>query len=1370
MAIEYVYALHDFEPQNDDEIAFVAGERIEVLEKDDAYGDGWWTGRNLAGHTGIFPKDYTMPGPLIPDLRTPTGNTNFHGQAGTTNNQAAGYSTSSFHSAGYGSTLHPLTEEPESDTAQGAPMPNGSKSHGGGQVMAATMTDIQQAIDQFGANRSHSAMTDDNRSMSFASTRDDRTSIDDRSLRAYDDRSIRDSMYDEADITPGGTNRMTMNEDWHRDARRRLFEKVDQMDMARRLEEESDDAYDRHHHRPPVEAEFSDESEDEDGHHHHHHHSRDPQHHKLHHDDSIPSTLPSTFAPDASTTSLPRDDAGGDADVSNVSTAGVKRLTESPAKADSPTLAIHSEAEVETRREATPTPAPAPVTGSQDKRAITPVPEPKPAPVPVMDNTPPTKKASETSEKTPSQYLPNLAPTSPFSPLVNSPPLTATATNTIYPISSSSHPVEPAKSTPPKSTPPLSATPSYVSFLPSPTAATFSSAQNGTTHAPPSTSTNAPATVSTSAPTISPAPRTSSPAPKAIQSERISQEHGSTTAPSSAAEHSFVSTTPGTAASIISTAPSASLVPPPGAASQTSPKLKKPPPSEWSVDQVVEWLKSKGFDDGVCSKFIEHEITGDVLLEFDVNMLKEIDIVAFGKRMKIANAINELRRPPSFESSDAASLKPQSISQFSMGGAPSQMSSAPQSSTAQQFGASTSMPNIVPSHYQSLSQSTQGYNASISSGGLSAMNSPNIFGMLQSQQAQPYPNGNFSPNPYVTVTGDTAGPTASTSYDQQRIPNAGHVHARVDSDPGVNAVGEAARIAMSMSGMTLSDKAATVGHGASKGKGRPSSLALSPSDTALAQRGVVPVSEEEDDRTAMSDSDIRKRKKEILSIDSAASRDPPDTPNSRSDTPSRASGRPRSSLDTKPSDRLSFFSAISRNRKPAPRYSSDQSAELGPTRPPRVGKAKEEREKEKREKEERERVKRESKERERAHEREMEHPAGPAGVLRKRTLSGDPRSNMLSSTNESPISPKTPSGAITLKPGEPVLPQLNSILGEADHSGFMLKKGERYSTWKSRFFFLKGPHLYYLRSKQETRMKGYINIRGYKIIADEATHPGRYGFRIIHDTQKPHFFSSEDQATVRDWMKALMKATIDRDFARPVVSSCNIPTIPLTVAQAMNPAPRPPSPKAIAAAQKARQADNSGLSSRDAKVLMGIAEGSAVLGAVPGPSAPQRPSREMRRPSIVNKSEGTKAGGSNSNAALIQWINSQLPDQTPLATDLSSSLSSGLILFRLAESIKYGRDYASARLRSPSPDDPIVPDHLFDNQEERIDGLMKLFDFLVDNDVKLSGISLADVRDARPDKIIALVRSMKQWYDRRETIAKNVGAGGPASMITWIQG
>jgi hypothetical protein len=87
-----------------------------------------------------------------------------------------------------------------------------------------------------------------------------------------------------------------------------------------------------------------------------------------------------------------------------------------------------------------------------------------------------------------------------------------------------------------------------------------------------------------------------------------------------------------------------------------------------------------------------------------------------------------------------------------------------------------------------------------------------------------------------------------------------------------------------------------------------------------------------------------------------------------------------------------------------------------------------------------------------------------------------------------------------------------------------------------------------------------------------------------------------------------MKATIGRDYSsmylsvmllvmgyllhaipEPVVSSVNIPTIPLTVAQAMNPAPRPPSPTARAATQKALRRENPNqLSTRDARVLMGL--------------------------------------------------------------------------------------------------------------------------------------------------------------------------------------
>jgi len=73
---------------------------------------------------------------------------------------------------------------------------------------------------------------------------------------------------------------------------------------------------------------------------------------------------------------------------------------------------------------------------------------------------------------------------------------------------------------------------------------------------------------------------------------------------------------------------------------------------------------------------------------------------------------------------------------------------------------------------------------------------------------------------------------------------------------------------------------------------------------------------------------------------------------------------------------------------------------------------------------------------------------------------------------------------------------------------------------------------------QETKLKGYINIVGYKVIADENANPGRYGFRIVHETDKPHYFSSEEQMVVREWMKAVMKATIDRDYTR-ACSSCD---------------------------------------------------------------------------------------------------------------------------------------------------------------------------------------------------------------------------------------
>lgn len=72
---------------------------------------------------------------------------------------------------------------------------------------------------------------------------------------------------------------------------------------------------------------------------------------------------------------------------------------------------------------------------------------------------------------------------------------------------------------------------------------------------------------------------------------------------------------------------------------------------------------------------------------------------------------------------------------------------------------------------------------------------------------------------------------------------------------------------------------------------------------------------------------------------------------------------------------------------------------------------------------------------------------------------------------------------------------------------------------------------------------------------------------------------------VREWMKALMKATIARDYSVAVTSSCNIPTIPLAEAQALS--PRPPSPASRDAAQRANRRENTNtLTPHDANVLV----------------------------------------------------------------------------------------------------------------------------------------------------------------------------------------
>ncbi|KAL1997817.1 hypothetical protein VTN02DRAFT_692 [Thermoascus thermophilus] len=61
---DHLLVIHDFDARGADELTLRRGDRIELIELDDGFGDGWYLGRHLAdGGTGLFPGIYTTATP-----------------------------------------------------------------------------------------------------------------------------------------------------------------------------------------------------------------------------------------------------------------------------------------------------------------------------------------------------------------------------------------------------------------------------------------------------------------------------------------------------------------------------------------------------------------------------------------------------------------------------------------------------------------------------------------------------------------------------------------------------------------------------------------------------------------------------------------------------------------------------------------------------------------------------------------------------------------------------------------------------------------------------------------------------------------------------------------------------------------------------------------------------------------------------------------------------------------------------------------------------------------------------------------------------------------------------------------------------------
>ncbi|KAL5452574.1 hypothetical protein PMIN07_008322 [Paraphaeosphaeria minitans] len=54
---DLLLVVHEFQARSPDELSLVRGDRVELTERDDDFGDGWFLGKNTAtGDSGLFPE------------------------------------------------------------------------------------------------------------------------------------------------------------------------------------------------------------------------------------------------------------------------------------------------------------------------------------------------------------------------------------------------------------------------------------------------------------------------------------------------------------------------------------------------------------------------------------------------------------------------------------------------------------------------------------------------------------------------------------------------------------------------------------------------------------------------------------------------------------------------------------------------------------------------------------------------------------------------------------------------------------------------------------------------------------------------------------------------------------------------------------------------------------------------------------------------------------------------------------------------------------------------------------------------------------------------------------------------------------------
>mgnify|MGYP002717424792 FL=1 len=716
-------------------------------------------------------------------------------------------------------------------------------------------------------------------------------------------------------------------------------------------------------------------------------------------------------------------------------------------------------------------------------------------------------------------------------------------------------------------------------------------------------------------------------------------------------------------------------------------------PLSWSIDDVVDWAISKGFDDQITNKLREHEVNGVTLLSLDIHTLREIDIIAYGRRFRVANCIDELRHgtpmsPSATSPRDASSRMPYNTSTMprsvSATAAPlSPMSPRPsgtemplspvhrdhqhapvspgirspsqlQQQQQQPMPYSQSTPKLQDPHALApaterapsslgppIQEATPGFSSSGAQSGDGSMNhaappvglSPSIAGNAVTNPRSASPAMNMSAPQSAQSPGATAFAAPVPESARASAPGFGmprSASTRTNNVPSQPLPQSSPMGYMRSHGNPLPSFGS--GEGMNLNQRGPSpipSASVAPNSAPMEQQDLlwqqnrqrvenmpptmIPGGPQE--QAGMTNKVVTPMPATPPVVPQAApSAAPVGVPRDMAPEPMSATGMPGmpgTMPSQSPLPTITPGSGIPGGQPPsmgAP-WGSQPSAVMpsGPGTPNRSGPGPN--------------VPPMSMQQQGtptlATPRTMPPTGTPVGkpgfmnTINSYGPSGPPRTALQSN----PATGTAAATALSMLPytkgghrphglltgtenhrageaggGRPTERQtvLNRI-GQIDRQGWIKKRGDRYNRWNSRYLVLHGMDLIVLRDPSADKVKNLIPLHGYKVVSDESAGSG-FSFKIVHDTERTHHFSLDDEVALRGWMKAIMKATIGRDLSQPVISSYSNMTMTLEEAQRLR--PRPPSPTSRMRVQLENARFNPGqLTSKDAMVLTSLDKG-----------------------------------------------------------------------------------------------------------------------------------------------------------------------------------